>query len=73
MSPYIECPRCGQGQVASYRIAATGDTLQVCDECDAVWPTGVEPVNAGFANLEDELSARGLPPGWEQLVEVEWP
>lgn len=73
MSVYIECPRCGQGRVSAYRLIATDETLQVCDECEAVWPPAVEPSPANFANLEDELGRRGLPATWEQLEELEWP
>lgn len=73
MSVYIECPRCGQGSVCPYRVVATAEILQVCDECEAVWPPGIDPTPTGFANLEDELARRGLPLGWEQLKELEWP
>lgn len=73
MSVFIECPRCGQGSVSSYRIGATAELLQVCDECEAVWPPGIDPTPTGCANLEDELARRAQPPGWEQLAELEWP
>jgi hypothetical protein len=73
MSVYVECPRCGQGRVNTYRVVSTAEMLQVCDECEAVWPTGGDPAPTGFTNLEDELTRRGLPSGWEQLEEMEWP
>ncbi len=73
MSVYIECPRCEQGAVSAYRVVVTDETLQVCDECEAVWLPGVDPSPTGFTNLEDELARRGLPAEWEQLEELEWP
>jgi hypothetical protein len=73
VSAYVECPRCGQGRVGAYRVVSTGNTLQVCDECEAVWPVGTDPSPSGFADLEEELARWGLPASWGQLEELEWP
>jgi transcription elongation factor Elf1 len=73
MSTFIECPRCGQGSVAAYRLKATAEVAQVCDECEAVWPREVEPTETNFRTLEDFMGERGLPSLWDELEELEWP
>ncbi len=73
MSVFIECPRCGQGSVAAYSVKATSEVVQVCDECDAVWTTEVEPNATGFMTLEEFLAERCLPPLWDELEKLEWP
>ena len=32
-----ECPMCDEGTITAWRVVATGETIQVCDECDSVW------------------------------------
>ncbi len=65
MSASIECPRCGQGSVKRYRVRATVELWQVCD--DAVWPADVDPGSAPYATLVAVMAARGLPPLWSEL------
>lgn len=36
MSPEVRT-RCGQGYIYACRLVPTGEILQICEECDAVW------------------------------------
>lgn len=57
------CPRCEQGWVVPIRIVATGQTIQFCMECDAVWDIDVETLRADrYSEFgEDVLDARSVP------------
>lgn len=61
MSNFPACPRCGQDWVLPTRVVATGEMLQMCDECLATWPTGAEVLKATFTQLHEFLETRGLP------------
>jgi hypothetical protein len=43
-------------------VEDTGEEIQVCDECDAVWPVGAKPQVPGFEDLSEYLQSRGLDP-----------
>jgi hypothetical protein len=62
MSEQLVCPRCGQGWVIPMVVEETGEEIQVCDECDAIWPAGVKPQVPGFEDLSEYLQSRGLDP-----------
>ncbi len=64
---YPACPRCGQCRVETQRAKKTGDVFQLCNECDAVWPEGVEPNLAQFGTFDTYMAVRGLP----EIGEVE--
>ena len=65
----LPCPRCdGQGAVADYTVQQTGEDVRVCDECDALWPDGVEVARATFVDLSMYLGQRGRPGLWSELT-----
>jgi NMD protein affecting ribosome stability and mRNA decay len=64
------CPRCLQGDVATYLLKPTGEEFQVCDECEALWLPGAALLVPGFVNLYEVLEARELSESWEQLEEL---
>ncbi|MDE9364375.1 hypothetical protein PZ938_02045 [Luteipulveratus sp. YIM 133132] len=67
MNSYIECPSCGQGAVEKMRIMATGELIQLCDECEATWLGDVEPLAPGFDDFGLFMERRGLRPDWSEL------
>ncbi|MFW0775488.1 hypothetical protein ACLRGI_20260 [Paenarthrobacter nitroguajacolicus] len=73
MSVYVVCPMCEQGRVETYRVKATGEVLQLCDECDSTWDVGAELSATEFGFIEDFLKERGLDPLWAELERVEGP
>jgi len=64
------CPTCDQGWVLPYRIIATKETIQLCEECEAVWSADVETLGGEryseggeigtFYSLVPFLEERGL-------------
>jgi ribosome-binding protein aMBF1 (putative translation factor) len=62
-----ECPMCDAGVIARYRVNATGESIQVCDECDSVWEEADELPGPATATVGQFLAARGLPLLWSQL------
>ncbi|MEX5298431.1 hypothetical protein RCG67_06590 [Kocuria sp. CPCC 205292] len=56
-----ECPDCEYGTVAHYRVEATGEVVQVCDECDALWEAEEDLTAPSVTTIERYLSLRGLP------------
>lgn len=62
----IQCPRCNQGTVGSYLLTATGETLFVCDECEATGHTDRLDTES-FLQLTVFLRERGLTPLWSEL------
>lgn len=45
--------------------------MQICDECEAVWPDGAVLEVPGFAQLYEVFTAQGLTESWEHLTEVD--
>lgn len=62
------CPRCNQGEVLVRVISATMETIQVCDECEAVWQPDITPSRESFEQLTVMLKARGLSTLWTELA-----
>lgn len=62
-----ECPMCDVGDVVSYRVVATEETIRVCDECDSVWEAGDELPGPASTTVEQYLVVRGLRPLWSEL------
>lgn len=67
MTP-TECPMCDDGTVTVYRVNATGEAIQVCDGCDAVWEADEELPVPATTTVERYLAVRGLPLTWSQLA-----
>ena len=63
----VKCPRCGQGAIMTMRVTRTGESIQVCDECEAVWPIGIPPSVPGFEDLSVYLEKREIDPLWSSL------
>jgi len=57
----LECPKCDEGVVISYRVNATAETIQVCNECDSVWDERDALPGPATTTVECFLAARGLP------------
>ena len=66
----MECPRCQQGDVQTYRLRATGELFQVCDECEASWLPSDEPTADHFLQLFEIFDLRSLPESWAELEAV---
>jgi hypothetical protein len=62
-----ECPMCDEGVITRYRVNATGETIQVCTECDSVWEATDELPAPATTTVEQYLTVRGLPLLWSQL------
>ena len=58
---FVECPVCDYGTVVCYHVIATGDLVQVCDECDALWEAEEDLTSPSVSRIEQYLSLRGLP------------
>ncbi|MFI7580334.1 hypothetical protein ACH9DO_11390 [Kocuria sp. M1N1S27] len=56
-----ECPECEYGTVARYRVQATGDVVQVCAGCDALWEAEEDRTSPSVTSIEHYLNLRGLP------------
>jgi hypothetical protein len=64
----ISCPRCdGQGIVHTARIIATGEIVHLCDECDAIWPNGVEVRLNTFLDFQTYVEQFGLKGLWSEI------
>ena len=64
------CPRCDQGDVKKVRINATGEVAHVCDECEALWPIGVDVSSTGFVDFATYVKPSGLNGLWSELTEL---
>lgn len=54
------CPRCGYGTLYAARIRASGVTVNLCDECDAMWLVGEEIRPDTFHDLTTHLQDNGI-------------
>ena len=57
-----ECPACDAGVITAWRVNATNETIQVCDECDSVWASPDELPGPALTTVEQFLILRGRPP-----------
>ena len=62
-----ECPVCDTGVLATWQVAATNETIRVCDECDGVWEATDELPGPPLTTIEQFLLLRGRPPLWSEL------
>jgi hypothetical protein len=63
----MQCPRCEQGKVVRARILATGQAVRVCEECDALWPGGIEIRQDNFRDFSTFVAPMGLQGLWSEL------
>lgn len=61
---------CDAGTVARYQVVATGETVLVCDGCDAVWDGTDDSSAPAVTTVDQYLAARGRPPLWGELSAV---
>ena len=61
------CPRCEQGQVFPAKIAATGELLLICEECEATWDADEVLTAVRSRDLGTRLEERGLSPLFDKL------
>jgi hypothetical protein len=54
------CHRCDQGWVKRVRINKTGEAVHLCEECDALWPSGVPVAVTGFVDFQTYVADFGL-------------
>lgn len=57
--------------MAAYRVQRTGERVRVCDECEALWPEGVDVAPATFLDLSVYLEQRGRPGLWSELTPLD--
>lgn len=65
------CPRCDQGEIVKAKILATGESVRVCQECDALWTAGVEIQNDNFIDFSTFAKSKGLQGLWTELQVLE--
>jgi len=61
------CPRCDQGNVRPATIIKTGEFVQVCEECDALWRSDVDVAPSGFTDFKTYVAPLGLMGLWSEL------
>jgi hypothetical protein len=54
------CPRCNQGWVIATRIHINGKIVQVCEECEALWPNKNAIESHNFLDMAAYLKSIGL-------------
>jgi len=65
---YDLCPVCGQGELYDAIVNATGESVIVCDECEALWEGNVAtPTRDNSHYLGTYLKERSLSEGWQEL------
>ncbi|MEZ6119640.1 MAG: hypothetical protein R3C28_24165 [Pirellulaceae bacterium] len=52
------------------RILKTDETVHVCEECEALWPSGVDVAPTGFIDFKTYVSPKGLKGLWSELEEL---
>jgi Zn-finger nucleic acid-binding protein len=62
-----ECPCCDDGVLSTWRVAATNETILICDQCDSVWEDSAELPGPVATTVDQFLAARGRPPLWSEL------
>lgn len=50
------------------RINATGEVVQLCDECDALWPSNVPVTKNGFVDFATYVKPMGLHGRWGEVT-----
>jgi hypothetical protein len=67
----MTCPVCEEGTVLRAQIRGPGETIYVCDECEALWhrPEQIMPGNAESFGVY--LQSKGLRGRWDELEHIE--
>jgi hypothetical protein len=53
------------------RINSTGEVVHLCDECDALWPAGVEVAPSGFQDFSTYVAQFGLKGLWREVTALD--
>ncbi len=61
------CPRCNQGEVNRVIIIKTEEVVNICEECDALWPSGVNIGPSDFIDFATYVKPFGLRGLWSEL------
>ena len=51
----------------SVRISSTGENVHLCDECDALWPSGVAVTAESFVDFSTYVKPLGLRGLWNEV------
>jgi hypothetical protein len=63
------CPRCdAQGEVVAAEVKATGQTIFVCNECEATWLSAESVGACPFVDYGTFMSEQGLEPLWSEIT-----
>jgi hypothetical protein len=66
------CPICEEndqrGQVQKVRIDKTGEIVQLCDECDSVWPSDTKVSAETFQDFSSYVKPAGLQGLWSEIT-----
>jgi len=63
------CPLCEQvGTIDTVRINATGEIVHLCEECDALWPSGARIQMDTLKNFRDYVREFGLKGLWTEVT-----
>jgi uncharacterized protein (DUF983 family) len=61
------CPRCEQGDIAIATITKTGQSVYVCEECEAMWFAKNDIGPSSFVDFGTYMEEIGLLPLWDEL------
>lgn len=65
------CPRCdGQGSIQRVRVNATGEVVQLCNECDAMWVANELPSLDSFQDFGTFMQSKGLQGLWSEITAI---
>lgn len=65
------CPRCDeQGEVQQFVIKKTGERVNLCDECDALWVEGERVTVGNFVDFSTCVARFGLAGTWDEVEAV---
>ncbi len=62
------CPRCDQGHIVKAKIKKTGETIFICEECDATWTDFNAIEKSSFQDFSSYMELKNLPPLWDELA-----
>jgi len=54
------CPRCEQDEIVEAKIKATGSSIFICPECDAMWLSSNRIDSANFLDYGTYMESIGL-------------
>jgi hypothetical protein len=64
------CPRCNQGWILAFCIRENGKIVNICEECEALWPAEKTIEANNFDDMVTYLKSFGLKGLWIDLEEL---